>query len=293
MWWIVLTILAVIVGVGGFFYAAGADPTKGESSGPALLVGIGVFAVWFLISIFGFMLHTVGQREVGIVYNFSGTVSGKKNAGVVWTWPWQHIKRENIGIQHDEFNLDTTNSAVSADQQPIYAKLAVNLQVDPAKVVDLYKRIGPAWKSILLESRVLQDFKEVTAGFQTADITNRREQLRIQTKDRLQREMSKYDIRIIDVFVRNIGFAPAYSAAIVAKQVAFQNSLRSKFSADAVKAAADGEAYALRTKGAAIRANPEILRLKAIETLNPNAQVIICTGRTCPSFLPTGAIGGK
>jgi prohibitin 2 len=236
-------------------------------------------------------LHNVGQRQVGIVYNFSGTIAGKKDPGVVMTWPWQHVKTENVGIQHEEYNLDVTNAAVSADQQPIYARLAVNLQVDPERVVDLYKRIGPEWKHILLESRVLQDFKEITSGFKTADITNRREELRIQAKERLTAEMEPYDIRIIDVFVRNIGFSEAYSRAIEEKLVQQQAALRAQFKADAVRKEAEGEASAIRLKGAALRANPEVLRLRAIETLNPNAQVIICTGRTCPSFLPSGLAG--
>ena len=37
------------------------------------------------------MFKTVGEREVGIVYNFSGTIAGKRDKGWVTIAPWQHI----------------------------------------------------------------------------------------------------------------------------------------------------------------------------------------------------------
>src|SRR5882757_2028778 len=97
-------------------------------------------------------------------------------------------------------------------------------------VVGLYKEVGPAWKTILLDSRVLQDFKEVTSQYTAAEITTKREQLRQDTKKRLTVER------------------------------------------------ANAEATALNKKGAAIRRNPEVLQLEAIDKLNPNVTVVYCTG---------------
>jgi hypothetical protein len=59
----------------------------------------------------------------------------------------------------------------------------------------------------------------------------------------------------------------------------------------------NAEAQALAKKGRAIQQHPQVLHLEAIDKLNPNAQVIICTGSgqgNCPSFLPqaTGGAGG-
>ncbi len=296
MLWLVFSIVLGLLGGGGFLWAISA-PASEKVAGAAL--GAGCLLVWIVLSFF-MSLHNVGQREVGIVYNFSGTIAGKKDPGVVMTWPWQHVKKENVGIQHEEFNLDASNSAVSKDQQPIYARLSVNLQVDPARVVDLYKRVGPAWKKILLESRVLQDFKEITATYTTPEITNNREDLRKQTRERLAEELSQYDIRIVDVFLKNLGFSAAYSHAIELKQVQVQQALQaqakvaqSEAEARQKIAQAKGEATAIALKGRALRNNPEILRLEAIDKLNPNASVVICTGRTCPAFLPSGLVGGK
>lgn len=250
-----------------------------------------VAVVWVLISV-GMSIHTVGQREVAIVYNFSGTISGKKDAGVVNTFPWQHIKKENIGIQHEEFPFGDTNAAVSQDQQRITANLAVNFQIDPENVIDLYKRVGSAWKSIIINSRVPQVFKETTASYTTPELTQKRENLRQDTRERLTVELAPYDIKVVDVFITNLGFSQSYTDAIERKQKQQQDALTAEAKvaqkqaeakqlvaeaegeAKASIARARGEATANRLKSQSITA--KIIQQNAIDKLNPNVSVIVC-----------------
>jgi len=294
MGWIILTVLLGITFWGGIiWWGVTRNPGEGQTSvaGWGIAAAGASAAVWILASA-AMSVHTVGQREVAIVYNFSGTIAGKKDAGVVNTWPWQHVKKENIGIQHEEFDLGAQNAAVSKDQQQIFAKLFLNYRIEPGHVVDLYKNVGPGWKTILLDARVLQDFKEITATFTTPEITANREQLRVQTKARLQEELNAYDIKVVDVFVKNLGFSQSYQDAIERKQKQVQDALTAQAKVAQVTAeanqkvaAADGEARAnvARAKG---DATANRLRQKsltkllvqqlAIEKLNPNVEVIYC-----------------
>ena len=145
MLWLIFTILLGLFAIGAAVF----------STVPAARVGLPVLAgvVWVVMSFF-MSLHTVGQRQVGIVYSLSGTVQGKKDPGVVFTAPWQHIKKEHVGLQRIDFDFGPDNSAVSQDQQDIYAHLAVNLSVEPNDVLHLYKTVGSAWKKIVVEPRV-------------------------------------------------------------------------------------------------------------------------------------------
>jgi regulator of protease activity HflC (stomatin/prohibitin superfamily) len=289
--WIIFTLVLAVIGFGGFFIALGS--TGRERLGP-LAATAACAVVWLVVTIF-MSIHAVGQREVGIVYNFSGTISGgKRDPGLIVTWPWQHIRLENVGIQSEEFDLDASNAAVSADQQPIFARLFVNFQVEPVDVIGLYKRVGPAWKHILLDARVLQDFKEVTSEYETPELTTHRAEVRKTTRERLAAELAPYDVKIVDVFLKNVGFSDAYTRAVEQKQVQVQQALQaeakvaqSTAEAQQKVAQARGDATAIELKGRALRSNPEILQLEAIDKLNPNAQLVICTGKTCPSLLPT------
>jgi len=146
----------------------------------------------------------------------------------VTTWPWQHIRTENVAIQKETFVFDGSNSAVSKDQQPITATLVVNYEVEPQNVISLYKTVGPQWKTVLLDGRVPQDFKETTAQFTSPEITLNRPALRKITVGRLRDELGKYDVRVVDVFVNNVAYSPAYTDAIEAKQVQVQRALQAQ-----------------------------------------------------------------
>jgi regulator of protease activity HflC (stomatin/prohibitin superfamily) len=283
MTWILLTVVLVIAFVVAIIVAVGNDPATRTRA----RLGAVVAVVLWIVMTGAVSVHTVGQRQIGIVYNFSGTISGKVDAGVVWTAPWQHVRTENVGIQSEEFDLDASNSAVSSDQQQVYARLFLNFQVEPSRVVELYKSVGPDWKHILLDARVLQDFKETTAQYAAADITRERSQLRALTRKRLEDELKGYDIRVVDFFVKNVSFSDAYDQAITARNVQAQQALQAEAKVAQVKAEADqaiaqarGQAQAIEIRGRALRNNPEIIRLTAIEKLNPNVQVM---------YVPAGA----
>jgi prohibitin 2 len=291
--WLVLTIVLALAGVGAAIFGMRREIRVGA---PALAA-----VLWVVISLF-FSIHTVGQRQVGIVYNFSGTIAGNsaKSPGVVMTWPWQHIKRENVAIQKETFVFDGSNSAVSKDQQPITATIVVNYQVEPQHVIGLYKSVGPNWKTVLLDGRVPQDFKETTAQFTSPEITLNRPALRKITVSRLRDELGRYDVRVVDVFVNNVAYSAAYTNAIEAKQVQVQQALQaqakvaqSQAEAQQAIAKAKGDAESIALKGRALRNNPQVLQLESIDKLNPNAQVIICTGSTCPSIIPGNFLKAK
>jgi regulator of protease activity HflC (stomatin/prohibitin superfamily) len=306
MLWLILIIVLIIIALGGALFGG---RTEVRAAVPVLALVVAVIASLF------FTFHRVGQRQAGIVYNLSGTISGNhpKSPGIVTTWPWQHVKTEHVGTQRIDFVFGPDSSAVSKDQQDIYAKVSVNLNVEPNDVLHLYKTVGSQWKQIILEPRVPQDFKEITATYLTTDIPKNREEIRKQTRARLRQEMTDrgYGIDVQDVFLTNLDYSQSYKQAIEAKQRQVQETLQAQArvgqaqaEADQRAAKADGEARAIRTKaradadaiylkGKAIRKNPEILRLEAIDKLNPLAQVVFCTNSNCPSFLPQALQAGK
>lgn len=236
MFWLVLTVLASVVGgacILGVLFANAEDKILWGGVGAIVLI------IWLGFTVF-LGLHNLGTGKVALLYSFSGKLTGtRENAGTFYTAPWNHVVQENVQTQSESFELGQGNSAVSKDQQPIFAKLVINYQVDPKHVFDLYKNVGPNWKAKLVESRVLQDFKEVTATYATTLITASREQLRIDTRERLKKELGPYSITVTDLFVPNIGFSDAYTAAIEQKQVQVQAAARAQAKVAQIKAEAD------------------------------------------------------
>lgn len=282
MAWVILTILLCIVLAGCVITFVAAEYTE-TKVGAAVFAAIAVIAE-VAISV-GMSVATLGTGQVGLVYNFAGKLTGTiSKPGVVWKAPWSSIKKENVLIQREEFDLGQGNSAVSKDQQPIFAHLVLNYQVDPKHVFDLYEQVGPNWKAKLVDSRVLQDFKEITSTYQTVDITNKREQLRTETRARLQKELSPYSIDVRDLFVQNIGFSKGYTAAIEQKQVQVQEAARAQARVAQVEAEArqkvaqaNGQAQAkIALATAEAKSNrliaksitPELIALRRVEALS-------------------------
>jgi regulator of protease activity HflC (stomatin/prohibitin superfamily) len=319
MGWIIWSVLLLFVAWGGIaawmygkrvnkeyearmeVYRANPGQYREPSKSPIPYVGIGLGTIgvaavlWLLITGFS-MVKSVGEREVGIVYNFTGTIAGKEEKGWVTIAPWQHMEKENVAIQHLEFIFGEDNSAVSKDQQDIFARLAVNYQIDSANVLDLYRRVGPSWETTIVESRVPQVFKEVTSTFNTPRITEERVALREQTRERLTEELAPYDIKVVDVFITNLGFSDLYSQAIEQKQKQVQDALQAEAKVKQIEAearqkiaAAKGEATSNveRARGDAVSnrlrqrsLTPALIQWEAIQKLNPKVTLIICPPRT-------------
>jgi len=293
MVWLVLTVVISVIGAIGLFVFVGSGPGGEARFGGAATVILCVLAEIILTLACSFA--TLGTGQVGLVYNFAGKLTGvKTQPGVIAKAPWTSIVKESVQVQREDFVLGDANAAVTQDQQEITANLAVNYEVDPQHVLALYKDVGSSWKQKLIDSRVLQDFKEVTATYHTIDITNHREQLRRDTLARLKAELAPYSITVRDFFIQNIGFSQAYQNAITAKQVQVQKAQQAEAKVAQAHAEAEqaiqfaqGQARSIALVGNALQNFPEVLKLRALEHLSPKAQVVYCANASCPAFLGT------
>lgn len=301
MFWLVVTILlaiiggiALIVAMAGGRELKSADGSSMRSSEAALMRGWGfgvagvATVLWIVLSLVQ-SIHVIPAGHIGVVYGFGGgSITGQMPSGTNFAPPWRPVRVASVQVQKVEFRLlpgTDAGPAVSSEAQPIYARLTVNYQVDPKDVIELYRNVGPSWFHTLVEGRVLQDFKEITAKYKSVEITPHREQIRIQARDTLRAEMAKYSISIVDVQLSNLAFPPAFENAILAKQVQTQKAqeahakvLESQYEGEQALASARSEARANRLLAASI--TPNLVRLRSIEKLNPNVQVI---------YLPTNA----
>jgi regulator of protease activity HflC (stomatin/prohibitin superfamily) len=124
----------------------------------------------------------------------------------------------------------------------------------------------------------------------------------------LTEELKPSDIKVVDVFIKNLGFSDLYSKSIEEKQKQVQDALRAEAKvkesealakqkvaeargdATANIARAQGEAKANRLRQRSL--TPLLVQLEAINKLNPTVQTIICPpGTVCipnTGVIPTG-----
>jgi prohibitin 2 len=282
MVWFTLTVIAALVAVGALVATAG-QPRKTLGR----VVAVSAFGVWLVLTLFFFTFTTIEAGHVGLVKTF-GNYTGTMNPGWNSKLPWQTVDDADVRVQSKHIVMDggTGGSAVSAETQPVYATVTLNYSVDPAHVLDLYRNVGPRYYDSIIAPRVQQVFKSATVEYKTIEVAPNREKIRVDVQQILDRQLEQYGINVADFLIENLDFAPEFVAAITEKQVATQQAEAARAKVEQAKqeaqqaiAKARGEAESIRVRGIALRRNPEVLQLEAIEKLNPNVQTI---------YLPSG-----
>jgi prohibitin 2 len=274
------------------------DGTRLTRSGNTLiLIGIPViWAVWTLVA----SVHMIGAGHIGVIYTFSD-VTGQVGAGLQTTAPWQSVRVASTQVQRETFlKIDS----FSEETQDVFITATLNYEVSPTAIQELYRNVGPGWFDRLVESRVLQIFKDTTVRYKSVEIAPARDEIRRDVRDRLRNELQGFSIDVVDLLIDNIDFRPEFKEAIERKQIATQDAqtaqnrvAEAKFKAQQQVETAKGEAQSVLVRAQSqARANrllsqsltERVVRYEAVQKLAPNVQTILLpsdAGFLLPNFL--------
>ena len=221
MFWYVLTALASVLVV---CLVVGALVLPEFRFQGFLYAGVTLF-IWFVASIF-FTFHTVEAGHVGLVRAF-GAYTGVKEAGAVFTMPWESIEEARIRNASNELRMDGqagAGSAASKESQEVFVVATINYSLEKGCVQDLYTDYGASYYETIIEPRAKQIFKAETVKYEAVDILPNREKIRRETQGELSTQLEDFCVRGLDFLLTNVGFGNAFTAAIEEKQVATQQA---------------------------------------------------------------------
>ena len=216
MGWIILTVVFGVAFWGGIIWWSLMRAPETAATGRWGLALAGVSAVLWIVVSLGLMVHTVGQREVAIVYNFSGTITGKKDA---WCCHDDAVAAHQEGEHRDPargmVDLDSDQRGrLEGPAAHLRASSSVNYQIEPRTSSTSTRDVGPGLEDDHPRRAGAAGVQGDHGDVPDAADHRRREQLRIDTKARLAKELDEYDIHVVDVFVKNLGFSQSYTDAI-------------------------------------------------------------------------------
>ena len=215
---------------------------------------------------------TIKTGEIGIKTKFGKITNTTKNEGIVWKSPLEKIEKLDIKVQkyENENALDTSTK----DMQVVNnIKVSVNYKIDGEKAIDLYKKVGMNYQTIILEPSIQETIKGVISKYTSEELVTKRSEISLDINNVLNDKLQQYGINSVSVAINNFDFSEAYNQAIEKKAVAEQevetskNQLeKAKVDAETkkVKAQGDAEANALLEKSL----TKEILIEKWIEKWN-------------------------
>lgn len=233
-----------------------------------ILIVILVIGLIFMNSVVG----TIGAGQRGILLRFGAVTGTIYNEGLYFKIPIvEQIVKIDVKVQKEQTDADSA----SKDLQSVHAIVALNFHIDPTKVGKIYQEIGVGYKDKLIDPAIQESVKASTAKFTAEELISKREIVRAEMKTLLKEKLEGYGILVNDVNIVNFNFSESFNTAIESKVTAEQDALaaknkleRIKFEADQKVAEAKGKAEAMRIESEALKSNPEVLQLRALEKWN-------------------------
>lgn len=263
-----------------FFFVIGAGQIRRLSA-----LGFVVVLLVFLAALSAII---VPAGNVGVVTAFGQVQSETLLPGLHFRVPFVNVVHSiTTRVQPHEFKeID----AASYEYQSVKLTGVMNYHIDGTYASELFQRVGDDFAGKVLDPAFNDFIKSVVPTYHIGEILAKRDEIRAAAKSQLQANLDKYHIVIDDIYIANIGFSDAYSAAIESKQVAQQQVETEKqvlaqkqIQAQQAVAQAQGVADSnVVTANGQAKANevltqsltPLLIQWQSILKLNPQVQVI-------------------
>jgi len=242
--------------------------TKGlpmKSLGPLIAAFVAVVIIFIALGSWG----TVDAGHRGVVLRMGAVTGEIKPEGFYTKTPFvDHVIPMDVRIQKEQVESE----GASKDLQSVKTVVALNLSVLPDKCASLYQSIGPEYLQTVVGPALQESIKAVIAQYTAEELVSKREDVREAIAKLIADKLSPSGIKIEALNIVNFDFSSSFNQAIEAKVTAEQNALAAKnllaqkeFEAKQTVAIAKGKADAMQIEANALRDNPMILQLRALE----------------------------
>jgi regulator of protease activity HflC (stomatin/prohibitin superfamily) len=149
-------------------------------------------------------------------------------------------------------------AAASRDLQEVKSTIALNYHLDATRAPQVYKEIGPLYKTRIVDPAIQEAFKFTTAQFNAEELITQREAVKNKAREFLRERLGAFNVIVDELNIVTFEFSRAFNDAIEAKQVAAQRVLQAEN--ERAKARVDAETRVIAATG---EANAVITRAKA------------------------------
>ena len=187
----------------------------------AILIGI-VVVVGITVSLVIGGFRTIQTGTVGIKTTFGQASDVPLQAGMQIVNPFtDNVIPMSIQIQKES----QTASAASKDLQDVQIAVVVNYKIDADGAVEIFKTLGTSYADKIIDPRVSEVVKSVSAKFNAGELITNRETVRNQIQTALTSSLKQYQIDVQGVQITNFKFSEEFTKTIEQSQVAKQQQV--------------------------------------------------------------------
>jgi len=160
--------------------------------------------------------------------------------------------------------------AASRDLQDVKTKGTLNYSLDPAQVVEIYRKLRQEYEFRIIKPAIQEAVKAVTARFTAEELITRRPEVRDAIQQNLVQRLDRFGIQAQAMSITDFSFSKAFNEAIEAKVTATQQVLKAERDLQRVRLEAQQQIEQARAQAEALRiqkqnVTPELVVLRRIE----------------------------
>ena len=216
----ILFILGILVFISGLILTAIQDEHRGAIVTATLILT----ALLIIVSCVSY----VPTGHTGIVTTFGKVHDETRDAGLAIHAPWENIIKMDNREQRVAFNLQ----AFSKDIQQVDIQGSINININKATAMILYREVGIDYVNIFVTPRIQEDVKIVIARYTAENLIENRQSASDAIYELIKEELTDKGINVISLALENVDFTDAFEAAVEAKQVATQEKQRAQTEQD-------------------------------------------------------------
>lgn len=271
-----LKLVVYVVGFGLAVFIArrsiGMQMVTGPGGRPRMAgVSMGGLALAIVIAVLTLSVATsFGQVPAGyrgVVLRFGAPTGAIKDEGLYMVTPFINSV-ELLLVQVVAF--DAVAEAASRDLQDVKAKVTLNYSLDPAQVVEIYRRLRHDYEFRIIKPAIQEAVKASTARFTAEELITRRPEVRDSIQQNLTQRLDRFGILTQAMSITDFAFSKSFNEAIEAKVTATQQVLKAERDLQRVRLEAQQQIEQAKAQAEALRiqkqnVTPELIELRRIE----------------------------
>lgn len=235
-----------------------------SASGIALALVIAVLTLGVSAS---FGQVPAGYR--GVVLRFGAPTGTIKEEGLYMVAPFINSV-ELMLVQVVAF--DAVAEAASRDLQDVKAKVTLNYSLDPAQVVEIYRRLRHDYEFRIIKPAIQEAVKASTARFTAEELITRRPEVRDSIQQNLTQRLDRFGILTQAMSITDFAFSKSFNEAIEAKVTATQQVLKAERDLQRVRLEAQQQIEQARAQAEALRIQKQNVTAELVELRRIEAQ---------------------
>ncbi len=215
-----------------------------------------------ILSLFAFVLVipsimvTVPTGHTGIMTLFGDVQNGTLEAGLHFKNPFMQV----VSMDNRAQKATSEMICYTSDIQEVTLVYTINYQIEKTNAQTIYKTIGVNYYDTVMYPRILDGVKSVIADYNAESLVASRDELSVKITEKLEKELSVYNIIVINTAIEDMDFSDSYTQAVEEKQVAEQKKLKSQIEQAQMILEAEAEAKKLQIQA---QADAEVAKINA------------------------------